>query len=142
MAQESINSYVELDLTQAGTQTETIQLPDGTLETISITYTPLPTPLYWEETRHNVAGTIEVSANSLLANRGFTIVVDSGSITNAYGEWYSTGLCTVTSERFTWDRQTASYRLGVDYIGGVGSRTLLLNARMIQASKTLVISGD
>ena len=119
----------DFDISVPRDQKQLIQLEDGSIAELGIRCLGGIAPL-WDSYYPNAAGDWEIYYNSPIINRRFYITISNHRITRAHSASYTTFLCTVSSESFTWNSTVATYRLGIDALGGMGSTVAVLQAIM------------
>jgi hypothetical protein len=117
------------DLEQYLPQSKTIFLANGEEAEIGIRPVPTIRPM-WDSYYSNASGDWEIYYNSPIIYRHFYITIDNHKITRAHSPSYTTFLCSVTGEQFSWSSTVATYRLNIEVTGGMGSTVAALQALM------------
>lgn len=119
----------DFDLELVQPQSATISLANGDTAEIGIRPVVTIRPM-WEETHYNASGNWEIYYNSPIVYRHFYITISNHKITNAHSPSYTTFLCTVSGESFTWNSTEATYRLNVNALADMASTVAVLQAWM------------
>lgn len=119
-----IGNHASFDLTESSVQTRSYELPNGETATLGLICEDEPSP-QWDSRYPNASGTWTVYYNSPVIYREFKIHIANSSITNAWGQNYSTLGCTVTGESFKWNSKQATYRLNYETLGLASSVAVL-----------------
>ena len=134
MAQSTESPSVDFvfDLTNHCNQSQEITLEDGTVARIEIEYispvddiAPCGDWYY-----NNASGVWRIYYPSPLIEREFYVNIVNNTIKTAWGQSYTSFLCTVTSANLYFVGARAVYDIGFNYIGDLGSKSVTLWAQM------------
>lgn len=103
----------DFDLSQPVDQKEIITLENGTTAELGVRYIPSLIP-QWDSYYEDASGDWEVYYDSPIVSRRFYITISDHRIVRGHSPSYTTFLCTVTSEDFSWGSTVATYRLGIN----------------------------